>query len=196
LETSEAFATETVIVEGEATSCAGTGTVRAVQLLPPLGQFAGVAEAGERTARPKFTCEFIPRPVPVIVSAKLALPAGTFVGEIDTMAGCDAGCVHGPGRQPETDTEPQPEKKRTEPSKAPRTIALLPIGHHPAPTGRASSAGEAPTEGGNSITRWGEEIIFANYSSRNPRTLDELAREKTMHIFPQNCRLQVEPRHP
>jgi len=100
---------------------------------------------------PKFTCEVIPRLVPVIVSVKLSLPAGTFVGEMARMFGWTACCGGG-------DTEiapPQPENRRTEPRKVGRRIAHFDIGHHPAPTSGGSSAGETAPEGKDSARQAG-----------------------------------------
>ena len=151
LETSEALATETVIVPAAATSCAGTGTASVVQLAP-LRQFAEVADDGARITLPNFTCEAIPRPVPVIVSVKLPLPAGTFVGEMERMFGWTACC--GGGGNTEV-APPQPENRRTEPRKVQRRIAPFDIGHHPAPTSGGSSAGETAPEGKNSARQVG-----------------------------------------
>ena len=52
------------------------------------GQLTGAeTDEGESVSLPKRTIDVISRPVPVIVSAKLPLPAGTLVGEIARMAG-------------------------------------------------------------------------------------------------------------
>ena len=62
LETSEPFATETVIVLAVATSCAGTETVRTSHF-PAPAQFPGVTEPGVSAALPKFLCRAA-RPMP------------------------------------------------------------------------------------------------------------------------------------
>jgi hypothetical protein len=45
----------------------------------------GVTELGARVALPKLTRVLISSPVPVIVNVKFLLPAGTLVGEMETM---------------------------------------------------------------------------------------------------------------
>lgn len=129
LDTIEVLATETVMVPAFATSCAGTFTASMVQE-PAAGQFPGVAEFGIRTALPNFTCVLMLRPVPVIVSVKLPLPAGTLVGEIAAMLGCTA-C--GGGGETLGFPPPQPEKNTAEVSTAGRNAKCLPMEHRRAP---------------------------------------------------------------
>jgi hypothetical protein len=123
LETSVAFITETVMVVALATSCAGTVTASAVQELPP-GQFTGVTELGVRTAPPNLTCDVIPRPVPVIVSMKFPLLAGTLVGEMATMLGCTVGGGGGGGGGVK-ELLPQPKSNKAEVNTAHRSTEPL-----------------------------------------------------------------------
>jgi len=82
-DTCAAFATVTMIVPALATSAAGTVTVKASQLVP--AQVADVTALGASVALPKRTCVPNPKPVPVIVKVKFALPAATLVGETETI---------------------------------------------------------------------------------------------------------------
>jgi hypothetical protein len=126
----EEFATVTVIVVALATSRAGTFTVNTVQE-PPAGQFPVVTELGIRTKLPNFTWVFIPRPVPVIVSVKLPLPAGTFVGEMARIFGCAADGGGGGGGMKEF--PPQPANKIEKARIAPTITESLRMEYHPAP---------------------------------------------------------------
>ena len=130
LETIVALATQTMMVPALATSFAGTFTASTVQE-PPAGQFPGVTEVGMRTAPPKFTCALVLRPVPVIVSVKL-LPAGTLVGEIAAMVGCNA-CGGGVGGEAMEFPPPQPENNPAEISPASTSVRFLRMRHRVAP---------------------------------------------------------------
>ena len=128
LDTSEAFATETVMVIALAMSCAGTFTASAVQE-PPPGQFVGVAELGVSTALPNFTCVLIPRPVPITFSVKLPLPAVTVVGVMAKMFGCTA--CGGGGEVVMELPPPHPEKQAAEITTVVRSTEFLRMEHRP-----------------------------------------------------------------
>jgi len=137
LETSEPFATETVIVLAVATSCAGTETVRTSHF-PAPAQFPGVTEPGVSAALPKFTCELLCNPPPVIVSLKPALPARVLVGEMAEMLGWIgrgghavlAGQAHPVVSGQAENLKPQPKSGRREPNTMQRRIAPLRMVHH------------------------------------------------------------------
>ena len=87
-ETTDALATETLRVPEEETSFEGTITDIVSHCAMLAGQLTGAeTDEGESVSLPKRRIYVTSRPVPVIPSVKLPLPAGTLVGEIERMAG-------------------------------------------------------------------------------------------------------------
>lgn len=127
-ETSDALATETLIIPEEETSFEGTFTTivsHCPMLAMLLGQLIGAeTDEGESVSLPKRTIDVISRPVPVIPSVKFPPPARTLVGEIDKMAGIVLA--------PETVVlPPHPSKETAIPATPPRRITSRCMFHHP-----------------------------------------------------------------
>jgi len=133
-ETTDALATETLMVPEEETSFEGTITDIVSHCAMLAGQLTGAeTDEGESVSLPKRRIYVTSRPVPVIPSVKLPLPAGTLVGEIERMAVVvsEGGTAVPP---------PHPRKEIEIPARAQRRTTLRSMFHRPPAWLRDSTA--------------------------------------------------------